>query len=203
MSHAIESRSLPRLLGAGPREWLAWGRYLALHEAIRLPLVGAHRLTALVARLAARRQTPARDPELERAVRERYWQLLARDFDNARRGLYPRELLFDVPLGAYAQSLPRFLLDAPRILGRIDAGDYADLPQHLNLSVYPAYYRRNFHWQTDGYFSRHSAALYDLGVELLFIGVADVMRRQVLAEVARRERRGPLRLLDVGTGTGR
>jgi len=203
MSHAFETRYLPRLLGEAPRELLSWGRYLALHEAIRLPLVGAHRLTALVARLAARRQAPARDLELESAVRGRYWRLLHRDFDDAKSGLYPRELLFDMPLGAYAQSLPRFLLDAPRILGRIDAGDYADLPRDLNLSAYPAYYRRNFHWQTDGYFSRHSAALYDLGVELLFIGVADVMRRRALADVMRRKRRGSVRLLDVGTGTGR
>jgi ubiquinone/menaquinone biosynthesis C-methylase UbiE len=203
MSHVLDSRSLPRLLGEAPRELLTWGRYLALHEAIRLPLIGAHRLTALVAGLAARRRRPARDLQMERAVRERYWELLARDFENARSGLYPRDLLFDVPLASYAQSLPRFLLDAPRILGRIEAGDYADLPKDVNLSEFPAYYRRNFHWQTDGYLSRHSAALYDLGVELLFIGVADVMRRQALAEVMRRERRSPVRLLDVGTGTGR
>lgn len=203
MVHASEIRDLPRLLGEAPRELLTWARYLALHEAIRLPLIGAHRLTALVARLAARRKPPARDLELERAVRGRYWQLLERDFDDAKSGLYPRELIFDMPLGAYAQSLPRFLLDAPSILGRIGAGDYADLPRDVNLSAYPAYYRRNYHWQTDGYFSRHSAALYDLGVELLFIGVADVMRRRALAEVMRRKARGPVRLLDVGTGTGR
>ena len=202
MVHASEIRYLPRLLEA-PRELLTWGRYLALHEAIRLPLIGAHRLTALVARLGARRKPPARDLELESAVRGRYWQLLQRDFDDAKSGLYPRDLIFDMPLGAYAQSLPRFLLDAPSILGRIGAGDYADLPRDLNLSAYPAYYRRNFHWQTDGYFSRHSAVLYDLGVELLFIGVADVMRRRALAEVMRRKPRGPVRLLDVGTGTGR
>ena len=203
MPSAVESRYLPRRLGEGPAELLSWGRYLALHEAIRLPLVGAHRLTSLIARVAARRQAPERDRRLERAVRERYWQLLARDFDNARIGLYPRQLLFDVPFGEYAQSVPRFLRDAPRILGRIDAGDHKDLPRNLNLSAYPAYYRRNFHWQTDGYFSRHSASLYDLGVELLFLGVADVMRRQALADVIRRKPRGSLRLLDVGTGTGR
>jgi ubiquinone/menaquinone biosynthesis C-methylase UbiE len=203
MPTAFESRYLPGELAPTPRGLLAWGRYLALHEAIRLPLIGAHRLTSLVARVAARRRMPARDLKLESAVRERYWALLARDFENTRDGLYPERLLFDVPLGAYAHSLPRFLLDAPRILGRIEAGDHADLPRDVDLSAYPAYYRRNFHWQTDGYFSRHSAALYDLGVELLFIGVADVMRRQALAEVMRRKAPGPIRLLDVGTGTGR
>jgi ubiquinone/menaquinone biosynthesis C-methylase UbiE len=37
----------------------------------------------------------------------------------------------------------------------------------------------------------------------LFIGTADVMRRQLLAEVVRKKPRGKVRLLDVGTGTGR
>ena len=203
MLDAIERRYLPRALGAARGELLTWARYVALHEAIRVPLIGAHRLTSLVTRVAARRATPARDRQLEHAVRERYWQLLARDFDGARRGLYPRELLFDVPLASYAASLPRFLRDTPRVLGRMGAGAHDDLPPHVDLSAFPAYYRRTFHWQTDGYLSRRSAALYDLGVELLFIGAADVMRRQVLAEVVRRKRPGALRLLDVATGTGR
>src|SRR6185295_7707451 len=69
----------------------------------------------------------------------------------------------------------------------------------------PAYYRRNFHWQTDGYLSRRSAELYDVGVELLFLGTADVMRRQIIPPIARHlaEHGSPrARLLDVATGTG-
>ena len=50
---------------------------------------------------------------------------------------------------------------------------------------YPAYYRRTFHWQTDGYFTEHSAEVYELGVELLFRGTADVMRRQIIPPVTR------------------
>jgi ubiquinone/menaquinone biosynthesis C-methylase UbiE len=203
MISAIETRYLPRTVARAPRELLSWARYLALHEAVRLPLIGGHRLASWVTRWTARRHMPARDRALERAVQARYWALLAADFDNARRGLYPLELLFDVPFAAYAGNVPRFLLDAPKILGRIEARRHDDLPEHVDLAAYPAYYRRTFHWQTDGYFSRHSAELYDLGVELLFIGTADVMRRQVLAEVMRRKPHGKLRLLDVGMGTGR
>jgi ubiquinone/menaquinone biosynthesis C-methylase UbiE len=76
----------------------------------------------------------------------------------------------------------------------------------LDKARYPAYYRRNFHWQTDGYFSEHSAAIYELGVELLFRGTADVMRRQVIPPITRHVReagRGDLKLLDVACGTGR
>lgn len=194
---------LPRDAVLEPRELLDWARYLALHEAVRLPLIGGHRLVTQVARLAARRDVPERNRALEHAVRARYWTLLETDFDNARRGVYPPALLFDVPFARYAGNVPRFLLDAPRILGRIGARNHRDLPSHVDLAAYPAYYRRTFHWQTDGYFSQHSAKLYDLGVELLFVGMADVMRRQALAEVIRRKPRSQVRLLDVGAGTGR
>jgi ubiquinone/menaquinone biosynthesis C-methylase UbiE len=203
MLDAIETRYLPTAIAKAPGGLLTWARYLALHEAVRLPLIGGHRLASFVAQLIARRQPPARDRVLERVVQGRYWALLAADFENAQRGVYPVELLFDVPFAVYAGNLPRFLLDAPRILERIEAKNHRDLPPNVDLSAYPAYYRRTFHWQTDGYFSRHSAELYDLGVELLFIGTADVMRRQLLAEVLRRKRRGKVRLLDVGMGTGR
>lgn len=203
MLETIDTRYLPRTVARAPRELLTWARYLALHEAVRLPLIGGHRLASFAARWTARRQPPVRDRALERAVQGRYWALLAADFENAQRGVYPAELLFDVPFGEYAGNVPRFLLDAPRILERIEAGNHRDLPPDVDLSAYPAYYRRTFHWQTDGYFSRHSAELYDLGVELLFIGTADVMRRQLLAEVVRRKPRGKVRLLDVGMGTGR
>jgi len=203
MLEALALQYLPQGRALEPRELWAWGRYVALHEAVRVPLVGGHMLAAALARTVARRAAPPRDRALERAVRQRYWTLLAVDFENARRGVYPEALLFDVPLSAYGAALPRFVLDAPSILARIDAGDFQDLPADVDLSAFPAYYRRTFHWQTDGYFSRHSAELYDLGVELLFVGTADVMRRQALAEVLRRKPRGPVRLLDVGTGTAR
>jgi len=32
--------------------------------------------------------------------------------------------------------------------------DFADLPDGVDLSAFPAYYRRNFHWQPDGWLSR-------------------------------------------------
>lgn len=181
-----------------PRAPLARAQYHALHEAIRLPLIAAHR--AAFARFGAR---PRRDRELERHMRRRYRALLRRDFDNASSGVYPLSLLFDVPLARYASALPQLARDLPSVLQRLHAGDYRDLPQDIDYAGFPEYYRRNFHWQTDGYFSRHSAELYDLAVELLFIGCADVMRRQVLAQVMHRTGRGSLRLLDVGAGTGR
>lgn len=55
-----------------------------------------------------------------------------------------------------------------------------DLPQDVEPEAFPDYYLQNFHHQTDGYLSDHSAALYDLQVEILFNGAADPMRRRLL-----------------------
>lgn len=138
-------------------------------------------------------------------LRARTEALYARDLANVRDRLYPRELLFQIPHAEYARAFPQLVLDAPRILARRKRGDYKDLPP-IDRDRYPAYYRRTFHWQTDGYLSEHSADLYDLGVELLFRGTADIMRRQVIPPVTRHLRGlGPrrVRLLDVACGTGR
>ncbi|KAK4537744.1 hypothetical protein CDCA_CDCA14G3769 [Cyanidium caldarium] len=55
------------------------------------------------------------------------------------------------------------------------------IPQaFLRDTFYPWYYKRNFHYQTDGYFSADSARRYDFQVEVLFGGTADIMRRQAL-----------------------
>lgn len=138
------------------------------------------------------------------AVHRRFIELLDEDLANVERGIYPRELLFQLPFGAYLRAVPAALLDAPRMIRRRRRGDYDDLPKGIDRSSYPAYYRRNFHWQTDGWLSDRSAKLYDFGVEILFGGTGDVMRRMALPpilEVARAKE--DLRVLDVACGTGR
>jgi len=141
-----------------------------------------------------------------RAVLRRRDELHARDLANVEAGLYPRELLFDIPVRRYMRALPRLLRDTPNVLRRKRAGDFRDIPA-VDKTRYPAYYRRTFHWQTDGYFSEHSAEVYELGVELLFRGTADVMRRQIIPPVSQFVRAAggaqQLRLLDVACGTGR
>ena len=158
----------------------------------------------------ARRLIGNKPPELPlevlRDVQRRYVELLERDLQNVADGLYPRELLFQFPAAAYARQLPMLIKDAPRVIKRMRAGDYRDLPEEAEPRSYPAYYRRTFHWQSDGYLSDHSAALYDVGVELLFRGTADVMRRQVIPPVSRfvaDKNPRDVRLIDVACGTGR
>jgi ubiquinone/menaquinone biosynthesis C-methylase UbiE len=159
------------------------------------------------ARILSRTPRPQIPRETLLMLRRRVQELHDRDLQNVRDGLYPRDLLFQIPVGEYARAFPALVLDTPRIVRRMKARDYKDIPP-VDKERYPAYYRRTFHWQTDGYFSDHSAQVYDLGVELLFRGTADVMRRQVIPPVTRWLRASgksadQVRLLDVACGTGR
>ncbi len=142
-----------------------------------------------------------------REAQERYQELIERDLRNVEDGLYPKRLLFQFPFADYLKVAPWWALDVPRAWWRMRRNNFHDLPNHLELERYPRYFRRNFHWQTDGYLSRFSADIYDVGVEFLFLGTADVMRRQVIAPISRflrgQSRAGEARVLDVACGTGR
>lgn len=157
------------------------------------------------ARLVTRNPRPPVDYAVWKVLQHRRAELHRRDLANVEAGAYPRELLFDIPVGRYLREFPRLLRDAPRVVRRMRKRDYHDIPP-VDRGRFPPYYRRTFHWQTDGYFSEHSAEVYELGVELLFRGTADVMRRQIIPPITSlvRARGGEsLRLLDVGCGTGR
>jgi ubiquinone/menaquinone biosynthesis C-methylase UbiE len=183
----------------GPFDRLA---YRSQHWSLLLQATLLQEATRFVSRLPRPRLSGAE----VRAVLRRRDELHARDLANVEAGLYPRELLFDIPVGRYMRALPRLLRDTARVVRRKKAGAFRDIPE-VDKQRYPAYYRRTFHWQTDGYFSDHSAEVYELGVELLFRGTADVMRRQIIPPVTRAVRAAGgasrVRLLDVACGTGR
>ncbi len=174
--YRLQHRALFALLGP---PMLAFHRLLGP----RLPRAGASQIGALRRRLEA---------------------LFARDLDNVEQGIYPRELLFRTPAYEDLRQLPALLGDLPRIAWRIARRAWDELPDDVELEGFPRYYRRTFHWQSDGWLSERSAALYDLEVEALFGGTGDVMRRMALSPLVEvlRDARGP-RLLDVGCGTGR
>ncbi len=142
--------------------------------------------------------------EILTLLKSRFEQLLEDDLANVEAGHYPRRLLYQYPYLDYLMATPRLLLDIPRIAWRSARGGHDELPETIDRSAYPAYYLRTFHWQSDGWLSDHSAEIYDAGVELLFGGSADVMRRMAIPEVVRAvgEKKRP-RILDLGCGTGR
>jgi len=177
--------------------------YRARQAAIRLPLIAAH----LGLRPFGKRRAVRPEVADIQALRAELEALLEVDCKNAEQGLYPARLLFDMPVADYIRQLPSLAAEVLRSLRRSKQRRVRELPADIDLSSYPEYFRRNFHWQTDGYFSERSAAVYDVGVEFLFLGTADVMRRQIVPPVTRylrsRERNaGPARILDVGCGTG-
>ncbi len=177
--------------------------YGAQHLGMLVPAAVAQRVVRLVGGVTV----PDPDRETLRELHQRLRALFQRDLDNVACGLYPRRLLFQVPVGTYARQFPRLVLDFPRSILRRRMRAYRDLPDEVDEELYPPYFRRTFHWQTDGYLSRRSAELYDVGVEFLFAGTADVMRRQVIPPISRwlaahGGARGK-RVLDVACGTGR
>src|SRR3546814_10641211 len=101
----------------------------------------------------------------------------------------------------------RFFRDLARVDRRRQARGVDEVFRRRDAQGrYPRYYLQNFHYQTDGYLSAQSAALYDYQVEILFSGGADAMRRQALVPLGDwldGRRHGEVRLLDIGCGTGR
>jgi ubiquinone/menaquinone biosynthesis C-methylase UbiE len=145
--------------------------------------------------------TPDRK-EMTAAMREvfaREWRDIADGLFPAPRSLAPEPAEFLRRSFLYFRDLPQ--VDARRH-GHLDD----ELPPGAQGDGLPSYYRQNFHFQTDGWLSEHSAALYDTQVEVLFTGAADVMRRRALKPIADwmtgRSQRN-LRGVDVGCGTGR
>jgi ubiquinone/menaquinone biosynthesis C-methylase UbiE len=165
--------------------------------------------------LAARLTKPMKLPERlkGRAMPDRrrilgdLRKLLAQDWRNIEAGIYaaPEDWRGN-PLAGLSRAVDFF-----GDLGAVDARRHGD-PRERLLRVpqadrYPAYYRRNFHFQSDGYLSAASAERYDHQVEVLFGGGAAAMRRQALVPLreALLERAGGIRrarLLDIACGTG-
>jgi ubiquinone/menaquinone biosynthesis C-methylase UbiE len=136
-------------------------------------------------------------------LRRRLHALFNEDWRNVQDGIYPAALARDFSWRRLLASYPRMMLDAPRVRRRVHQNIYDDVP--ADAAHFPPYYRRNFHFQTDGYFGRESAALYEQQVEIVFGGTANAMRRQVLPPLVRELRgREPdsLKLLDLACGTG-
>ena len=127
--------------------------------------------------------------------------------------LSPRLLWTESPI-SHLQRLPKIVSDGISLSlrrKRQRAHEFSEKARSA-LDDLPEYYRRNFHFQTDGYLSERSAELYDHQVELLFAGAADAMRRIILPDVVHAlhsqidHLQGPTRfqpaLLELGCGTG-
>ncbi len=164
---------------------------------------------ALFAQFAALRKaaglSPQRhEPALVSQMEKSFNRLLDVDYGDAKAGVYPVDLLFDGSTAEHMRTIPRFALDFPRTRKRREQNQFLDIPTEIERDRYPGYFLRNFHWQTDGYFSKHSAELYETGVEFVFLGAGDAMRRRILKPIASFAAKNEVnRILEVGCGTGR
>lgn len=144
--------------------------------------------------------TPTREEMTNdmRAVFEREWRDIA-------AGLFPTPRPLSIDAAEFLRRSVLYFRDLPQVDARRH-GRSDELPPGEQGDGLPDYYRQNFHFQSDGWLSDHSAAIYDTQVEVLFTGAADVMRRRALKPIAEwmaaRNQRDLLGL-DVGCGTGR
>jgi ubiquinone/menaquinone biosynthesis C-methylase UbiE len=121
---------------------------------------------------------------------------------------------WDMTLGHRQTTLPyalrqsaRFVEEAVGTLERRSRAAPEDRTIWLDSGndLYPEYYKTNYHYQTDGWMSAKSAAVYETSTETLFLGKQDAMQRASLIPLQGLERvvGRPLRILEVACGTGR
>lgn len=139
-------------------------------------------------------------------IEKKHRKLLENDWQDARQGIYPLNILFDNPWADFFRYYPEILIDMPQMWNRIKHKQFHNFSFEFDRELYPSYYLQNFHYQKDGYLSEMSANLYDLQVEILLAGCADAMRRRILAPLKTELSQIPqqkIKLLDVACGTGR
>jgi len=133
-------------------------------------------------------------------------ELFQRDLDNAERGLYPLPVDHDGGPLTHIRRSRMFMKDVPVAAERRREKRGREVFTDEVKGTLPGYFLQNFHYQTGGYLTEESAEIYDMQVEVLFTGAANVMRRQALVPlfdaVHGRDQR-KLTLLDVACGTGR
>jgi ubiquinone/menaquinone biosynthesis C-methylase UbiE len=132
--------------------------------------------------------------------------LLARDLANVEAGHYPPPQDDEGDLAEQLARSRAFFRDVPEVARRRREGIRQEVVAGNGAAGRrPRYYLQNFHFQSGGWLTEESAALYDMQVEVLFQGAANAMRRQGLVPLADELRgRDQRKLLfaDIATGTG-
>jgi ubiquinone/menaquinone biosynthesis C-methylase UbiE len=145
-------------------------------------------------------------PDRQRLLRD-LWRLIEQDWQNIAAGLYaaPEDWRGN-PVDGLRRAVD-FFADLGAVQARRHGEPGERLLPEAPADRYPGYYRRKFHFQSDGYLSEASAERYDHQVEVLFGGGAAAMRRQALvplraALLEQEGGPGAARLLDLACGTG-
>ena len=112
-----------------------------------------------------------------------------------------------------ASKTARFLTEAASTLEKNRAARRSESAPEtkvwMDSPMYPDYYLKTFHWQTDGWLSSRSAEVYETSTETLFLGRQDAMQRTALVPLSEwmRERGvkdgAGAKFLELACGTGR
>jgi len=195
-----------------PLERLSTRARFALAQGARVGWYGTQ--SVMSSRLVSRweKEVPEEDRKRARtdrpvpnrgALLEDVRDLMRRDLANVEAGLYPMPRDEQGGLSGAIERARLYFDDLPQVVRRRHTKSHRELDEAV--APRPDYYQQNFHFQTDGWMSEHSARLYDTQVETLFLGAAAAMRRQALVPIARelatRDQRG-CSFVDVACGTG-
>jgi ubiquinone/menaquinone biosynthesis C-methylase UbiE len=149
---------------------------------------------------------PEMEPVTDQNVRMIWKHILKlheREADALARELYPVSALEMENPFRHFRSFVEVLMDGVSVAYRMRKNktkSFTAEAEQLGEDL-PDYYKRNFHFQTDGYLSRASAERYDHQVEILFSGTAGAMRRMILP-VLKQNTSGQGRFLEIACGTG-
>lgn len=163
-----------------------------------------------IAILHRKPELPFENAELFKDVRRSLEAILKKDVENIRAGIYPIDVLKPENPWRHIARLPKMFREGIEIARRRRehaSNEFSETAKGLLQDQdVPDYYKRNFHFQGDGYLSHQSAELYEHQVEILFAGAADAMRRMIIAPMKRHFNNSDgegLRFLEIGAGTGR
>ncbi len=133
-------------------------------------------------------------------------KLIDQDAANIVDGVYPVQVLVPRNVSTHLLSYAKVLADVVLLNSRklkLRHNDFSEKSK-VFLEDVPEYYRRNFHYQTDGYLSDNSAKIYEHQVEILFRGLGDTMRRIFIKPLLDRgfKKNQKLKVLEMASGTG-
>lgn len=145
---------------------------------------------------------PLRDRELGKKysaeLLKGVYEALRWDHENMVTGVYPPNITPRKGIGKKSLGFWEVLKDYPRVLKLRKKNSTL-----VKKENYPQYYQRAFHFQSEGYLSDNSARLYEQQVDILFTGLADIMRRCFFPYVIKHFTNPSMKILEMACGTGR
>jgi ubiquinone/menaquinone biosynthesis C-methylase UbiE len=150
--------------------------------------------------------TPPTPAQMQMLMRE-VLELLKQDAKNIVDGVYPAEVLEPESLLGHLKRLPSIVVDSIRAKWakkKNKTKEFKEDNPYLEDKL-PEYFKRNFHFQNEGYLSEKSAELYDHQVEILFSGTANAMRRGLITTLKKQmnfKSTSPLKILELASGRG-